>query len=81
MRHWSAATLILYLALIEHANDDTLMAPFGGSPTRGFDGSSDERFYVIDGPIEFIFQKDAAGAVVGFKEYRNGSEFTGKKIE
>ncbi len=42
---------------------------------------NDERFYVIDGPIEFIFQKDAAGAVVGFKEYRNGSEFTGKKIE
>jgi len=28
-----------YLALIEHATDDTLMAPFGGAPTRGFDMS------------------------------------------
>ena len=30
-----------YLALIPHADDYTLMAPFGGAPTRGFD-SSDE---------------------------------------
>jgi len=29
-----------YLALIEHAKDYTLMAPFGGTPTRGFDMSS-----------------------------------------
>ena len=29
-----------YLALIEHAKDYTLMAPFGGAPTRGFDTSS-----------------------------------------
>jgi len=28
-----------YLALIEHATDYTLMAPFGGAPTRGFDTS------------------------------------------
>jgi len=32
-----------YLALIEHANDYTLMAPFGGSPTRGFDASPAHR--------------------------------------
>ena len=29
-----------YLALTEHATDYTLMAPFGGAPTRGFDRSS-----------------------------------------
>ena len=29
-----------YLALIQHAKDYTLMAPFGGAPTRGFDASS-----------------------------------------
>ena len=29
-----------YLALIEHAQDYTLMAPFGGAPARGFDTSS-----------------------------------------
>jgi ketosteroid isomerase-like protein len=32
-----------YLALIEHAEDYTLMAPFGGAPTRGFDPSSEQR--------------------------------------
>jgi ketosteroid isomerase-like protein len=32
-----------YLALIEHAEDYTLMAPFGGAQTRGFDTSSEYR--------------------------------------
>jgi ketosteroid isomerase-like protein len=30
-----------YLALITHTDDYTLMAPFGGVPTRGFDTSSE----------------------------------------
>ena len=30
-----------YLALIRHADDYTLMAPFGGAPTHGFDLSSE----------------------------------------
>jgi ketosteroid isomerase-like protein len=32
-----------YLMLIKHAKDYTLMAPFGGAPTRGFDTSSEHR--------------------------------------
>jgi len=32
-----------YLALIEHGDDYTLMAPFGGAPTRGFDASPAHR--------------------------------------
>jgi ketosteroid isomerase-like protein len=32
-----------YLALIEHGEDYTLMAPFGGAPTRGFDQSPEYR--------------------------------------
>ena len=32
-----------YLALIKHAKDYTLMAPFGGPTTRGFDTSSEHR--------------------------------------
>ena len=32
-----------YLSLIEHAKDYTLMAPFGGPTTRGFDTSSAHR--------------------------------------
>jgi ketosteroid isomerase-like protein len=30
-----------YAMLIEHAADYTLMSPFGGEPTRGFDGSDE----------------------------------------
>lgn len=30
-----------YFALVRHAPDFTLMAPFGGAPTRGFDPSDD----------------------------------------
>jgi ketosteroid isomerase-like protein len=30
-----------YVELIRHAEDYTLMAPFGGAPTYGFDGSSE----------------------------------------
>ena len=32
-----------YLALIEHAKDYTLMSPFGGTPTHGFDPSPERR--------------------------------------
>jgi ketosteroid isomerase-like protein len=32
-----------YMSLIKHAEDYTLMAPFGGAPTRGFDMSSEYR--------------------------------------
>ncbi|PSB57827.1 YybH family protein [Chamaesiphon polymorphus] len=31
-----------YLALTEHANDYTLMSPFGGEPTHGFDMSQQD---------------------------------------
>ena len=39
-----------YIALVPHAEDFTLMDPFGGEPTRGFDPSSEdlealERFF------------------------------------
>jgi ketosteroid isomerase-like protein len=39
-----------YLALVPHADDYTLMGPFGGEPTRGFDASGEslkalERFF------------------------------------
>jgi hypothetical protein len=42
-----------YLALVPHAEDYTLMDPFGGEPTRGFDPSSEdlealERFFEAD---------------------------------
>jgi len=32
-----------YISMTQHANDYTLMNPFGGPPTNGFDGSSENR--------------------------------------
>jgi len=32
-----------YIGLTHHAEDYTLMAPFGGTPTHGFDGSTESR--------------------------------------
>jgi ketosteroid isomerase-like protein len=36
---WMRGDMRRYAALITHADDYTLMAPFGGAPTRGFDRS------------------------------------------
>ena len=36
-----------YFALIRHADDYTLMAPFGGEPTRGFEDPSPERLEAL----------------------------------
>ncbi len=36
-----------YLALVTHADDYTLMAPFGGEPTRGFEDPSPERLEAL----------------------------------
>ena len=33
--------MLRYATLITHSDDYTLMAPFGGAPTRGFDDSSE----------------------------------------
>jgi hypothetical protein len=38
---WMRGDVSRYLTLITHADDYTLMAPFGGAPTHGFDGSPD----------------------------------------
>jgi ketosteroid isomerase-like protein len=38
---WMRGDMHRYIALISHAHDYTLMAPFGGAPTRGFNRSSE----------------------------------------
>jgi ketosteroid isomerase-like protein len=55
-----------YLALIEHADDYTLMDPFGGEPRRGFD-SSDE---ALDAFAEFFCGGEATLEVV--ESYASG---------
>ena len=57
-----------YLALIRHAEDYTLMAPFGGTPTRGFDTSSEHlaalaRFFKAGKTDLELVQAWASGAM------------------
>ena len=58
-----------YLALITHAHDYTLMAPFGGAPTRGFDASSErlaalERYFTGGEAQLEVVQSYASGDMV-----------------
>ncbi|MGL4966357.1 MAG: YybH family protein [Inquilinus sp.] len=55
-----------YLALISHADDFTLMTPFGGPPTCGFDASSDRlvalgRFFRAGRTAQELVQAYASG--------------------
>jgi pimeloyl-ACP methyl ester carboxylesterase len=38
-------------------------------------------FYVVEGPVQVTFEKDASGAVVSFKAWQDGRQLGGKKIE
>ena len=42
---------------------------------------SDTEFFVLEGPLKLLFEKDAAGKVVSFKGWQNGQEFVAKKID
>jgi ketosteroid isomerase-like protein len=58
-----------YLALITHADDYTLMAPFGGEPTRGFDASSErlqamERYFQAGEADMELVQSYTSGDIV-----------------
>ena len=58
-----------YLTLIKHADDYTLMAPFGGEPTRGFDASSErleamERYFQAGEADLELVQSYASGDIV-----------------
>jgi len=58
-----------YLALIKHAADYTLMAPFGGAPTHGFDTSGEHlaglaRFFKAGETDLEVVQTYASGDMV-----------------
>ena len=58
-----------YLTLIKHTNDYTLMAPYGGEVTRGFDASPERlegmaRFFQGSGATLEVAQSYAAGDMV-----------------
>lgn len=58
-----------YLALIKHSDDYTLMAPFGGEPTRGFDSSDEnlqslERFFQAGEAKLEVAQSYSSGDIV-----------------
>ena len=59
-----------YLTFIKHADDYTLMAPFGGEPRRGFDTSDEAldalaQFFRGPGEADFqVFESYASGDMV-----------------
>ena len=65
-----------YLALVAHANDYTLMAPFGGAPTRGLDTSSRAamaRFFksgTLDQEVVATYATDALAVLVTIERVR-----------
>ncbi len=43
--------------------------------------TSDTEFFILQGPVKLVFQKDAAGKVASFKAWQNGQEFAAKRID
>ena len=43
--------------------------------------ASDVEFYVLEGPVKIVFEKDATGKTASFKVWQNGQQFTAKKTE
>jgi pimeloyl-ACP methyl ester carboxylesterase len=41
---------------------------------------SDTEFYLLEGPVKVLFEKDATGRVVSLKAWQNGQPFAAKKI-
>jgi hypothetical protein len=58
-----------------------LIALVGEQPALELVPVSDVEFFVVEGPVKLVFEKDAAGKAVAFKGWQNGQEFTAKKVE
>ena len=59
-----------------------LVAKAGEQPEVELLPASDVEFYVLEGPVKIVFEKDASGKVVSFQGWQNGQPFpTAKKIE
>jgi len=43
--------------------------------------TSDTEFYLLEGPVKIVFEKDAAGKVASLKAWQNGQEFAAKKVD
>ncbi len=42
---------------------------------------SDVEYFIVEGPVKLVFQKDASGKVVSLKAWQNGQEFSAKKTQ
>jgi hypothetical protein len=43
--------------------------------------TSDTEFFILQGPVKVVFEKDAAGKVSSLKAWQNGQEFAAKRID
>jgi ketosteroid isomerase-like protein len=68
---WARGNIREYVSMVSHSEDFTLMAPFGGAPSRGFDRSEgnvaaiDAYFSGGDGDVELV-ESYASGDMVVF---------------
>lgn len=58
-----------------------LVAQAGEQPEVEPVPASDSEFYVLEGPVKIVFEKDAAGRVVSLKASQNGQQFAAKKLD
>jgi hypothetical protein len=61
--------------------ESRLMAQVHGQPAVELLPVSDTEFFVIEGPVQVVFEKDAAGKTVALKGWQNGQALQAKKIE
>ena len=58
-----------------------LMAQVADQPSVELVPATETEYFIVEGPVKVVFEKDAAGKVTAFKGWQNGQEFTGKKVE
>ena len=58
-----------------------LEAQAGEQPEVELVPTSDTEFFILEGPVKLVFEKDAAGKVISFKAWQNGQEFGAKRID
>jgi hypothetical protein len=73
---------LMFGPVIKVRRDGTqLMAQVGEQPPVELVPATETEFYIVEGPVKVVFEKDATGKVTAFKGWQNGQEFTGKKVE
>lgn len=61
--------------------NNLLIVQAGPQPPMELAPASETEFVILEGPVQIVFVKDAAGKTISFKGWQNGQEFTAKKVD